>query len=109
LRRPVARIPFAKPVQAHVPATHDVPNLQTVPHAPQFDASEARSSQPVGQALKPGGQVQLPAMHGTPSEQTLPQEPQLFRSLTVSTHTVPHSAPPGQGSSVQLQSLKSSI
>ena len=96
-------------VQTHFPATHDVPLPQNVPQVPQFDESDARSLQPSEQALYPGGQVQFPAMQGTPVEQMLPQKPQLFRSFTVSTQVVPQSAPPGQGSEMQAQLLKSTI
>ena len=78
------------------PDTQGEPEGQTVPHAPQFDASVLVSTQLPPQSVKPGLHVAVHAddTHaGVPLDtagQTLPQPPQLLASDRVSTHALAH-------------------
>jgi hypothetical protein len=75
--------------------------VQLVPHAPQFELSLFRSTQPEDEVpgiwspanppphcVRPVGQAHCPLVQATPPAQVVPHEPQLRLSVCVSTHAV---------------------
>lgn len=64
-----------------------MPAPQTLPQAPQLDASVFRSTQVPAQAVRPPGQAQAPSMHVAPPMQATPQAPQFATSRLGSTHS----------------------
>ena len=68
----------------HSPSTQTWPNVQAVPHAPQFQKSLRRSAQPLPQRLRrPQFATQVAWTQACPGAHTVPQVPQLLRSLLV--------------------------
>ena len=83
--------------QPHLPATHEVPPVQVVPHAPQFVSSVFRSTQELLQFVRPDAQPAAQA----PFEQTaivltqfVPHAPQFVGSFDGSTQTEPQRRKP---------------
>jgi hypothetical protein len=77
------------------PPVQDVPE-QTLPHAPQFDASELVSTQLPPQTVFPAPHVQAPLTQLAPLGQALPQPPQFDASVDVFVHVAPHAVIPAE-------------
>lgn len=73
-------------VEAQLPAAHEVPAPQTVPHLPQLLPSVSRFTHLPPQSSFPIGQRHDPPTQLFPVSHTFPQLPQLLESLDVSTH-----------------------
>jgi hypothetical protein len=78
--------------QLHTPLAQTLPPGQTLPQAPQFDWSRARSAQaPLGHVVRLHVAEHWPVEQNCAAGgQTMPQLPQLFRSETTFMQLVPH-------------------
>jgi hypothetical protein len=76
--------------QRHLPPTHDVPGPHTVPHAPQFIGSVARSEHVVAHAVRPPGQLHAPLVQAAVGGHFLVHWPQCNGSLARSKHPSSH-------------------
>jgi hypothetical protein len=72
--------PPPHPVE-HLPCEHTMPAAQTVPHAPQFFASEVMETHVPLQLTCPAGHPHMPFTQACPAAHGCPQVPQLATSL----------------------------
>jgi hypothetical protein len=74
--------------QPQVPPRHVVPLAHTIPHDPQFELSDFKSTHDAAHALRPVPHIasHLPALHTCIAVHAVPHAPQLFGSFAVSTH-----------------------
>lgn len=75
---------------------HDVPAVQTLPHAPQLRGLVATFTQPLPHCVSPGAHeaVQIPPEQTRGAGQAFPQAPQFEPSEVTSMQAPPHEVSP---------------
>ena len=84
-----------------MPAEHERPLLQTLPHVPQWDELVIVFTQALLQKLWPLGQAHMPPEHERPPLHAMPHMPQLFVSVCKLTQAPLHAVRPAAQLSAQ--------